>query len=105
MAVSKNSIPTAGQRLIERLDRFCGVCTNRLNYEDYNYTRGDVEQIQAHLRNAVYRLRFLEMCVLGLTQDELNSARIKGELAKHAQCSPVDFFNVINQGKGEALCL
>lgn len=79
MAVSKNSIPTAGQRLIERLDRFCGVCTNRLNYEDYNYTRGDVEQIQAHLRNAVYRLRFLELCVLGLTHAELTEANEQGK--------------------------
>jgi hypothetical protein len=85
MAVSKNSTPNRGQRLIERLDRYCQVCTNRLNHEDYHYTRGDVEVLQAHLRNAVYRLRFLEMCVLGLTHGELTDAAEIGELIVQAE--------------------
>lgn len=85
MAVSRNSTPHRGQKLIERLDRYCQVCTNRLNHEDYHYTRGDVEVLQAHLRNAVYRLRFLELCVLGLTNSELNLAEKRGKMVKHRQ--------------------
>lgn len=82
MTASKRSTPHRGHALIERLDRYCQVCTNRLNYEDYNYTRGDVEVLQAHLRNAIYRLRFLEMCVLGLTNSELFTAEKRGKLIR-----------------------
>lgn len=82
MGVSKNSTPTAGQRLINQLDRYCIVCTNRLNANDFRYTRGDVEVLQAHLRNAVYRLRFLEMCVLGLSNSELFTAEKRGRMVR-----------------------
>lgn len=85
MTVSKRSTPHRGQELINQLDRYCTVCTNRLNANDFKYTRGDVEVLQAHLRNAVYRLRFLELCVLGLTNSELNLAEKRGKMVKHRQ--------------------
>lgn len=85
MTVSRNSTHLAGQRLIEQLERAATVCTNRLNAGDYNYTTGDVRTIQAHFRNAIYRLRFLEMCVLGLTHGELTDAAEIGELIVQAE--------------------
>lgn len=85
MTVSRNSTQPAGQRLIEQLERAATVCTNRLNAGDYNYTTGDVRTIQAHFRNAVHRLRFLEMCVLGLTHGELEEARDTGQMIQHVE--------------------
>ena len=75
MIASPNSTRPRGHELIRQLELACTVCTNRLNYEDYSYTRGDVQALQAHLRNAVHRLRFLEMAVLGLTFKELREAK------------------------------
>jgi hypothetical protein len=75
MSASSNSTEHRGLALIRQLELACTVCTNRLNYEDYSYTRGDVQTIQAHLRNAVHRLRFLEFALMGLTYKELREAK------------------------------
>lgn len=85
MTASKRSTPHRGHALINRLERFSQVCTNRLNHEDYNYTRGDVEVLQAHLRNAIYRLRFLEMVVLGLTHGEMDEIKRWAEAQQDAE--------------------
>lgn len=85
MIASPNSTRPRGHELIRQLELACTVCTNRLNYEDYSYTRGDVETIQAHLRNAAHRLRFLEMAVLGLTYKELREAKEYAEFVKQME--------------------
>lgn len=81
MTVSKNSTRNRGHELIERLDRVNRVLCNRLEGNYFEYTRGDVEALQREVRNALYRLRFLEMCVLGLTEAQLTEANEQGKKA------------------------
>lgn len=75
MSASNNSTEHRGHALIRCLEVASIRLTNRLNYEDYSFLRSDVQALQAHLRNAVHRLRFLEMAVLGLTFKELREAK------------------------------
>lgn len=75
MSASSNSTEHRGHALIRCLEVASTRLTNRLNYEDYDFTRADVQALQAHFRNAVHRLRFLEMAVTGLTFKELREAK------------------------------
>jgi hypothetical protein len=79
MTVLFNSTNHRGLLLINRLERLNSVCTNRLNAQDYAQSRGDIQALQGELRNAIHRLRFLEMAVLGLTHGELEEAASIGK--------------------------